>query len=286
MSANLRATGWWRSFTALLVLALAAALLPLSAASGQSGNGKVSELNLYMLTPRQGAQPGDYLRWNRPTTGRSDIADYTVERQIRTDNRWSSWSHMGTVGTSVDPKIFEITDWQPACTDWNYRVRANYENGTSGAWSKAWNIITARRYPSRPNLDTTHAGTVNVTDTVANTVELTAKWNRAYCQTDYEVWYRTRSKGKTWNINANWSPWQQAGLAGDLEGSTGDFLSLTPTSATLEHDFTHRGVGVEIAVSVKNRVGWSGWSYIRWTWGFRTGCSDCYWIPITKGDLL
>ncbi|MYH72835.1 MAG: hypothetical protein F4153_09745 [Acidimicrobiia bacterium] len=268
------------------VLALVATLLPLSVVGAQSSNtGKVRELKLYIENPRQGLQPGDYLKWERPTTGRSDIVDYTVERQTRTDNRWSSWSHMAYVGTSADPKIYDITDSQPACTDWNYRVRANYGNGTSGPWSKAWLILSARRYPSRPNLDTTHHGTVNVLNTDTNLVELTAKWQQAYCQTDYQVWYRTRTGGKTGNIGANWSAWQL------LEGGPSSADSPDggkPGNASSVSDFltfTRRGVGMEMAVTVKNRVGWSYWSYIRWTWGFRIPYSNGGWIAITRGDL-
>ena len=269
------------------VLALFATLLPPSVVAAQNSNtGKVTDLNLYMWNWRQGVQPGDYLKWERPTTGRNDIADYTVQWQTRTDNRWGSWSHVATVGTSVDPKVFEFTGSQPECTDWNFRVRANYENGTSGPWSKAWSIITARRYPSRPNLDTTHSGTVNVLNTDTNLVELTAKWDKAYCQTDYQVWYRTRSKGRTWNINANWSEWQllEGGPSSDWSPDGGK-EDGGATSVSDFYNFTKRGVGVEMAVTVKNRVGWSYWSYIRWTWGFRTGCSDCGWIAITRADL-
>jgi len=274
----------------LLTLALLVALVPLTPAQAQSDQSgrRVQDLNLYFWDISAGLQPGDYLKWEAPWQDWDSIADYTVQGRYRFDAGWSEWRDLATMAHSADPIVYDITTWQPTCTDWAYRVRANYDDGTSGPWSSVVSRLTPRRAPSRPHLDGSHSKTADLTD--ANSVQqLTVTWPLAYCQTDYEVWVRDRRSGRLDNIHLKWSPWRQvegAGMGDAEDIATPSEDGSTRTRYTTTHDFTsRRGVGFQIAVRVRNLKGWSGWSDVVWTRGFRVTCSDCGWHPVTRADV-
>ena len=162
---------------------------------------------------------------------------------------------------SVDPVVCDITTWQLECTDWDYRVRANYANSTSGPWTSRVAVLTPRRAPSAPNLDLTHRGTVAETaldtdDNNFNEVQLAAKWPLAYCQTDYEIWETTRKQSRLDNVNLNWSDWEQVAGAevSDVEGAPEESTDgSTSTQYTTTRDLGERGTGYGVAVRVRNR---------------------------------
>ena len=253
------------------------------------GDHQVKDFKLYVLGSG-GLQTGDYLEWVTPTRlGTVEtVVSYTVERQQRTDDSWSSWTDLGTHCNQHGRHRYTILEDQPPCTDWAIRVWANFfeinQHGKkkinedretiykSGSWRKKFSITSQRHRPYSPSLTEDHSGDLESQD-------LTAKWTRAACQTEYEVQYSTRdgeddppisydADGNLieTSLNDHWSPWATPSF---------NETSSTARQFTLRNQsFEYQGDGVRIRVRLRNRAGWSNWSKHVWQRGFRVHIVD------------
>ena len=262
---------------------------------------KVNDFKLYVLGSG-GLQKDDYLEWISPTTvGLETVYSYTVERQQRTDDSWSSWTDLGTHCNQHGRHRYTILEDQPPCTDWAIRVWANFydlddETHTpttyshSGPWRKKFSITSQRHRPYSPSLTEDHSGDLE-------TQHLTAEWTRAACQTEYEVQVSTRDgddfpsdgyddagdliyndDGDVIGINDGWTPWTPPS---DITPSL-SFFETDRQFKLNNQSFEHLGDGVRIRVRVRNRAGWSNWSKHVWQRGFRVHIVDAGETLITR----
>ena len=235
---------------------------------------QVKDFKLYVLGSG-GLQKDDYLEWVTPTRLGTveEVVSYTVERQQRTDDSWSSWTDLGTHCNQHGRHRYTILEDQPPCTDWAIRVWANFEDGKSGAWRKKFSITSQRQRPYSPSLTEDHSGDLESQD-------LTAKWTRAACQTEYEVQYSTRdgeddppfsydADGNLieTDVSDGWSPW-------DTPERFDDGTDTAHKFTLYEESFEYQGDGVRIRVRLRNRAGWSNWSKHVWQRGFRVHIVD------------
>ncbi len=274
---------------------------PSSIVRDDSGDKEVKDFKLYVMS-NDWWQTGDYLEWISPiTVGLDTVESYTVERQQRTDDGWSGWTDLGTHCNQHGRHRYTILEDQPPCTDWAIRVWANFFDTNrdgekkltadgqtiykdSGAWKKKFSFSAARQRPSRPSLTETHTGMLDDQD-------LTAKWTRDPCQTEYQVRISTRDgddfpsdgyddngdliyndDGDVIGINDGWTT-----------GSIPSGFDGTDSKSTFtleEQEFDTMGDGVRIKVRVRNLAGWSRWSTLIWQRGFRISNSGV--ILITR----
>ncbi|WP_420446834.1 fibronectin type III domain-containing protein [Candidatus Poriferisodalis sp.] len=240
---------------------------------------QVKDFKLYVLGSG-GLQRDDYLEWISPITVSVDtVESYTVERQQRIDDSWSSWTDLGTHCNQHGRHRYTILEDQPPCTDWAIRVWANFFDGTSGPWKKKFSITSQRHRPYSPSLSEDHEGSLG-------SQQLTAKWTRAACQTEYEVEVSRRDgithpsdgyddDGNLIGINDGWSAWVTPEFFDDGTDSAHKF--------TLNFEsFEHQGDGVRMRVRLRNRAGWSNWSKHVWQRGFRVHTVDAGETLITR----
>ena len=249
--------------------------------SGHGDRSQVKDFKLYVLGSG-GLQTGDYLEWISPiTVGLETVESYTVERQQRTDDSWSSWTDLGTHCNQHGRHHYTILADQPPCTDWAIRVWANFEDGTSGEWKKKFSITSQRHRPYSPSLTEDHSGSLG-------SQNLTAKWTRAACQTEYEVQFSKRdgeddppisydADGELveTDINEGWSAWSTT-----PDGYVG--TNAASQFTLYNQSFEHQGDGVRIRVRLRNRAGWSNWSKHVWQRGFRVYIVDAGETLITR----
>ena len=253
---------------------------------------KVNDFKLYVLGSG-GLQKDDYLEWISPTTvGLETVYSYTVERQQRTDDSWSSWTDLGTHCNQHGRHRYTILEDQPPCTDWAIRVWANFydlddETHTpttyshSGPWRKKFSITSQRHRPYSPSLTEDHSGSLT-------TQNLTAEWTRAACQTEYEVQVSTRDGEDDppisydadgdlveTDINDGWTAWSTT-----PDGYVG--TNAASQFTLYNQSFEHQGDGVRIRVRLRNRAGWSNWSKHVWQRGFRVYIVDAGETLITR----
>ena len=248
--------------------------------SGHGDRSEVKDFKLYVMG-NGGLQTGDYLEWISPTTvGLETVYSYTVERQQRTDDSWSSWTDLGTHCNQHGRHRYTILEDQPPCTDWAIRVWANFFDGKSGPWKKKFSITSQRHRPYSPSLTEDHSGELD-------SQKLTAKWTRAACQTEYEVEVSTRDgamyppnsyddQGKLIGINDEWTTWSPTPENGHVGTNTASQFTLHGQK------FDKQGDGVRIRVRLRNRAGWSNWSKHVWQRGFRVHIVDAGETLITR----
>ena len=75
-----------------------------------------------------------------------------------------------------------------------------------------------------------------------------------------------RRPGKLYDVDLDWSAWtkvapEELSGGGDVSDEQSADGSTRP-QYTGERDFNKRGAEYGLAVRVRNRVGWSSWSYI------------------------
>ena len=242
--------------------------------SGHGDRSQVKDFKLYVLGSG-GLQTGDYLEWVTPTRLGTveEVVSYTVERQQRTDDSWSSWTDLGTHCNQHGRHHYTILADQPPCTDWAIRVWANFEDGTSGEWKKKFSITSQRHRPYSPSLTEDHSGSLG-------SQNLTAKWTRAACQTEYEVQFSKRDGEDDppisydadgdlveTDINDGWTAWSTT-----PDGYVG--TNAASQFTLYNQSFEHQGDGVRIRVRLRNRAGWSNWSKHVWQRGFRVYIVD------------